>query len=165
MVLVLDERITAESLKKLAEAYNQSLPKGEFLDIYISTEGGEMPTAEAMVNMINRYQALTTLTAFREICSAGIDIFYKAECAKEIVEGTIGMIHSGRWNVNISDGGHVADEYDEFKKASMKKGAKDRIEFFKSLGFKEEEINRITVDKKDLWIDTARLEKMLKKRR
>lgn len=162
MNLVIEEEISSDTLKKLAEAYNELETRPTpVLHIFFSSGGGDSTAGEAIIELINRYKEITTLTVYSFIQSMAFDIFFKVKCQRVILSTTIGMAHLHRWSTNVKDGGTNLDYFDDFKKEVMKANLKPRIAFYKELGLREDEIQWIT-DGEDLFLDAKRLEKMLK---
>lgn len=161
MNLSISEGINHDTFEKLVTAYNDLEEKGgQQMHIFLTSPGGDSMLGEAMIELINRYQTVTTLTAYSFIQSMGFDIFFKVQCPRVVLPSTVGMIHLHRWTIDIKDGGSDLDYFDTFKKNHMKKLLQPRIEFYRNLGITEKEIEWI-LGGDDLFVEASRIEKML----
>lgn len=163
MNILLKGGVDDEMLDKLTKAYNEIEEKGGPLHIFFASEGGDVTTGEAIIELINRYTQATTFTVCGMIASMGFVIFAKVNCIKSILDNSFAILHLARWGTQILEGGKPLDDFSKFKEIQMRKGLKKTIEFYEGLGLKEEEVQAMK-EGKDLFLDAFRVRKMFRLR-
>jgi ATP-dependent protease ClpP protease subunit len=161
MNIVLEGPINADSLTELVKAYNDLEEKGGQLHIFFNSEGGEVTSGEAMVELINRYAEVSTLTIYGLIASMGFVIAAKTKCKKIVLDTAYAIVHLSRWTTRILEGGKPLDEFARFQEKNMKKTLGKSTKFYEELGFNEDELTELKAGK-DLFLDSTRLKKIIK---
>lgn len=143
MVIDISGAINQDAFGNVIKAYN-SLPEDEKLDIYINSSGGDPESGDAIVDLINNNSHKTNLIAYGKICSACFDAFYKARCSKRILDGTIGMAHLARVEMENFT---VTDSKETIEATVYKKwwaeDKKKRLKFYETLGLENKELLKI----------------------
>lgn len=160
MILVLDGEIEAGSLEKLVSAYN-NLEKDDILKIFFSTEGGRMDIAEAIIEIINQNAGRTELSGYSVLASAGFYIFFKSICPRQVLPGTMGMLHLTTWGAEIKEG-LLKTSRAEYIKNNMKKSLDRNIKFLNSIGISERDLE-LFKNGEDIYYNSETLIKFLKK--
>lgn len=159
MILNLHESVSDEMFNKVIIAYN-SLKEEENLEIYLNTTGGEMNTAEAMIDFINQHSANIILIAYGEIYSAGFFIFFKANCERRIISGTMGMCHLIRTSLEYGEHSKLYYEVDRSNMRWLSSQREWTSKFYKKLGMTNKEVKKIDAGK-EVYFTTKRLNELL----
>lgn len=137
------EAISPEAFGKVIKAYND-LKLEETIDIYLNTSGGDPESGDAIVDVINNNANVTNLIAYGKICSAGFDLYFKARCPKRLLDGTIGMAHLARVemeNFTVNDSKEKVQA--GFYKNWWNEDKKKRLKFYEDLGMEKKELLKI----------------------
>lgn len=161
MNILLKGPVDETMLTELVKAYNELEEKGGQLHIFFTSEGGEVTTGEAIIELINRYAQATSFTVCGVIASMGFVITAKVACVKSILDSSFGILHFSRWGTQILEGGKALDDFARFKEKKMKKQLNKSIEFYEGLGLKEDELEAMKKGE-DIFVDADRLKKLLK---
>ena len=161
MNAILSNEVDEEMLENLVKTYNELEEKGGNLHIFLASQGGDVTIGEAIIELINRYQPVTTVTAYGVLASMGFKIFADVKCVKTVLNSAFAIVHLSRWGTQILEGGKPLDDFARFKEANMKKGLKKSLTYYANLGFSEKEVDDLKQGK-DLFLDSDRLKKMFK---
>lgn len=149
--------IGSESLEKLIKCYNE-LKEKEVLEIYLNSEGGDPNFAVAIIDIINENKDYIEIIAHGDMMSAAFDIFFRSECTRYILKGTIGMVHLSRIEgVEINGGSNV--ELSTNKKW-MTNDKKERLNIYESIGLTKTELAKIKKGS-DVYLHYERLIELL----
>jgi hypothetical protein len=162
MLYRLDRKINDECLDGLINVINELQPF-ETLDLYLRGEGGELGVADSIVDILNNITFTNTLNiyAYEFIMSAHFHIFFNCKAhSKKLSPNTYGMIHKGRWNIDILEGGHYSnDDYNVFLKAYTA-NTNSLINLKKFIKFNSIE-SKFIKENKDLYILPERMGELL----
>lgn len=137
------EAISPEAFGKILKAYND-LKGEETIDIYLNTSGGDAESGDAMVDIINNNAKVTNLIAYGKICSAGFDLYFKARCPKRLLDGTIGMAHLARVEMENFTVTNSKEQIEAgFYKSWWMEDKKKRLKFYEELGMEKKELLKI----------------------
>lgn len=140
MILNLSGEMNNEMFNTLVGGLNDA---DGYLSIYLSSTGGETDIALAMVDLINRYAKAIDITFYGEVYSAGMFVFLKVNCKKNLLEDARGMFHFAYQDITINEGGKPSDPEDIFLMKEMKKVRARTLDYLKSTKLNEKEFNSI----------------------
>jgi hypothetical protein len=143
MVIDISGEISQEAFGSLIKAYN-SLSSEETLDIYINSCGGDPDYGDAIVDLIYSNKEKTKLIAYGKLFSATFDLFFKVECSKRLLDGTIGMAHLASVemeNFTVTDGRHNDSAVNS--KKWWEEDKKKRLKFYEQLKMSNIELRKI----------------------
>ena len=101
MILTLyDQDFDEELLKKITDAVNSDSEK---ITIYLCSDGGLVCICNVLLHIINKHKDRFKLIGFESLCSAGFEFFIKAECEKELLPYTLGMIHQHQRKITLNN--------------------------------------------------------------
>ena len=95
-----DQDFDSELLTKVTEAVNSDSEK---ITIYLQSDGGYVCICQVLLNIINGNKDRFKLIGFESLSSAGFEFFVKAECEKELLPYTLGMIHQHQRKVTLNN--------------------------------------------------------------
>lgn len=136
------------------------LEKQQNISIHISSCGGNVEAEKAMLHIINSQPERFTIVANGEISSAAFGLFYRCNCAKTILPGTIGMYHLARTSIEISLNGKGFFDADKFHLKNFRKGFKEELVWCESLGISARDIELIAKGH-DVYFTTEQLQEFL----
>src|SRR5688572_14057354 len=142
MIVNLSGIVDNEMFTTLVKSFND-LKVNDNLHVYLTTEGGDADTAEAIIDLINKNKDYIGITFYGEIFSAGMHIFLKSQCQRYLLPDTRGMYHFSYQKLQIAEGGNGLDIYDRFCIQEMKDSKSRTIEYLKSTPLTEKEITGI----------------------
>lgn len=122
MILTLyDQDFDSELLTKVTEAVNSD---SERITMYICSDGGWVCVCQVLLNIINKNKDRFKLIGFESLSSAGFEFFVKAECEKELLPYTLGMIHQPIRTMSLNNNlkpNHEGDKasYERVKKYTI----------------------------------------------
>ena len=100
MILTLyDQDFDEELLKKITDAVNSDSEK---ITIYLCSDGGLICVCNVLLHIINNHKDRFKLIGFESLSSAGFEFFIKAECEKELLPYTLGMIHQHQRKITLN---------------------------------------------------------------
>src|SRR5688572_3153920 len=91
MILNLSGEVNQDSLNKLIDALNEN--EETRITIYLSSTGGDAGAASAIVHLISLNKKKIQIIGYDDLFSAGFYIFFKSDCEKILLNGTLGMYH------------------------------------------------------------------------
>lgn len=143
MILSINTEINNEVLDRLVRTYNE-LKENEKLEVYFSSEGGDVEIGEAIIDLINEHADITSVVGYGTISSAAFDIFFRITCPKSILISTLGMAHSMRVELDKYDLSSKTDQQ-EFKaqKEWAKEHEKYRLDVYEKIGLNKKELTDI----------------------
>ena len=101
MILTLhDQDFDAKLLNKITDAVNSDSEK---ITIYISSDGGFTSVCKVFLDIINSQKERFKLIGYESLCSSGFDFFVKAECEKELLPYTLGMVHQHQRKITLNN--------------------------------------------------------------
>lgn len=140
MIIDISEKIDEVTFGSLIKAYS-TLGENETIQIYLNSSGGDPDFGSAMLDAINNKKEITTLIAYGTIYSAAFDLFFKVQCEKRILNGTIGMAHLSRIEFNnFTIEGKPDNQQILVYKKWWEIDKRERLKFYEEVG----------IDKKDL---------------
>lgn len=160
MILNINEGIGKETVDKIAKGINE-LKVGEKLFIYFSSEGGEIPSAEAIIDMINQNVDLVELVGYGDLLSCGFDIFFKVRCHRLLLPNSLGMCHQASIQIGINESARPGDTRSKIDKEWMKLQREQTLKFCNSLHMTDKEIRDIKSGK-DVYFHHKRMLELLK---
>lgn len=95
-----DQDFDEEILKKVTEAVNSD---SEIITIYLNSDGGLVCVCQVLLDMINKNKDRFKLIGFESLSSAGFEFFVKAECEKQLLPYTFGMIHQAERRFHLNN--------------------------------------------------------------
>lgn len=95
-----DQDFDEELLTKVTEAVNSD---SERITIYLYSEGGFVCICQVLLDMINKNKDRFKLIGFESLSSAGFEFFIKAECEKQLLPHTLGMIHQHQRKISLNN--------------------------------------------------------------
>ena len=139
MILTLyDQDFDSELLTKVTEAVNSD---SERITMYICSDGGWVCVCQVLLDIINKNKDRFKLIGFESLSSAAFEFFIKAECEKELMFKTLGMIHQSSRSVYLNDNLSVANTNNKAVMERVKKYTKpDDLIFIKRLGLTQKEL-------------------------
>ncbi len=81
--------------------------------MYLNSSGGMVKFAEAILDILNKNKDRLVLTGFGELSSCAFDVFFNAECKKELLGAVIGMYHQSNIKVHYDERGKIQADYDK----------------------------------------------------
>lgn len=162
MITEISGIIDQEAFSKITRAYNE-LELSEPLIIYLNSQGGDPDIADAIVDVINSSDGPnpTILIAYGKIFSAAFDLFYKAQCTKRLLDGTIGMAHLSEIEM---DSFIVTDTKDTISASTLRKwwaeDKKKRLSFYEKMGIEKKDLMKIKKGE-DVYFQHERLLELL----
>lgn len=139
MILTLfDQDFDSELLTKVTEAVNSDSEK---ITIYLQSDGGTVCICQVLLDIINKHKDRFKIIGFESLCSAGFEFFVKAECEKELLPYTFGMIHQADRKFYLNNTLKPVSECDKASYERVKKYTipEDEI-FIKRLGLTPKEL-------------------------
>jgi hypothetical protein len=133
-----DQDFDSELLTKVTEAVNSD---SERITMYICSDGGWVCVCQVLLNIINKNKDRFKLIGFENLYSSAFEFFVKAECEKELLPYTLGMIHQPTRTMSLNNNlkpfneGNIAS-HERVKKYTI---PKDEI-FIKRLGLTPKEL-------------------------
>lgn len=172
MTLYLDERISKETVIKVAEFYDRhprleigspiSLENYTTPVIYFSSGGGDFNPSQVITDMINS-RPDTLLIGARFLGSSAFEIFFNATCHRKLLQGTLGMMHQSTSSIELNENGQPCYREDTARKILIKNFLKPRtLELCKNLGMTEKETLQIVKHNNDLYFQPERMAEFLK---
>lgn len=156
MILNIHETLTSELVEKVVGFYNSLKPEDKAF-IYLCSEGGYVEAKEAIKSIIHKNSDITTLIAYGEIDSSAFELFFEANCDKEILFGTLGMYHQATASVIINENGAVKEKGSKATKEYLTRILKkETVTLCEKLGMSKQEIAKIKTGK-DVWFQQDRL--------
>ena len=139
MILTLyDQDFYSELLTKVTEAVNSP---DEEITIYLFSDGGCNSVCNVLLNIIENDRDRFKLFGYELLSSSAFEFFVKAECKKELMPLTIGMIHQGFRTVSINDNLKPSDRFNKEIIEKTKRYAKNDDEnFIQKLGLTPKEL-------------------------
>ena len=158
MKLIFDnEYFEAPMLEKLAEACNKP---DEKISIYLNSRGGRVSILKAVLHIINSDPERFILVGYHNLSSCAFDLYMKAKCQKEILEGTIGMYHLTNTDITYTDKMKPAYDIDvAVIERKTKHYLPEIIQLMKDCEFTVKEQKKI-LQGKDLYFQFDRLKQM-----
>ena len=139
MILSLhDQDFDSELLTKVTEAVNSDSDK---ITIYLCSDGGFTCVCAVSLDIINKNKERFKIIGYERLCSAAFEFFIKAECEKELMFKTLGMIHQSSRSVYLNDNLSGANTNNKAVMERVKKYTKPNDEIFiKRLGLTQKEL-------------------------
>lgn len=101
-----DQDFDSEMLTKVTEAVNSD---SERITIYLYSEGGDVCVCQVLLDIINKNKDRFKLIGFESLSSAGFEFFIKAECEKELLPYTLGVLHQHQREIALNN--HLKPTY------------------------------------------------------
>lgn len=159
MIINLQGPVDNEMLNNLIKAFNEL--KEDILHVYLNTEGGRADTSEAIIDLINNNKERFKISFYGNVFSAGMYIFFRSLCEREILPDTIGMYHYAWQEVTIAEGGKPWSAYDAICMKEMKISKAKTLEYIKNhTSITSKEINDIKKGK-DVYFSYERMKQLL----
>lgn len=159
MILSLSGEIIQDSFEKLIKSINE-LKEKEKLIVYFNSDGGDVGYMRGIIDLINQNVDLIEMVGYRELLSAGFDIFFKTNCHKILLPGTIGMSHISKGIVQISEDSNTVPSYKKALKEFLNQEKVNAVQFYKSLGMASGEISKI-IRGEDVYFQPKRMNELL----
>lgn len=134
-----DQDFDEELLNKVTEAVNSD---SERITMYLCSDGGIVCICQVLLDMINKNKDRFKLIGFESLSSSGFEFFIKAECEKELLPHTLGMVHQSSRSVYLNDDLNGSNENNKALIKRVKEYTKpnDKI-FIEKLGLTTKEFN------------------------
>lgn len=157
MILNLSGEVTQDSLNKLIDSLNEK--EDERIIIYLSSSGGDAGAATAIVHLISLNKKRIQVIGYDDLFSAGFFIFFKADCEKILLKGTLGMYHLTCLEFNESEI-NLKDSQYRASKEYLKKEKINTKAFCEAVGMTKPEITKI-LKGEDIYFQPERMIEML----
>ena len=152
--------INGESLRQFIADVNE-IPPDSDVDIYFTTDGGEVPSYYCMLDILNNIENHVNLIASGSIQSSGFDVFFKANVSsKSILPYTIGMIHFPVIEGTLNSHKLPVEGPQKVFLAQMHKDNITSYAYLKELGLTPKEL-KLFKSGKDCYFSTERLNELL----
>ena len=155
-----NEAFESKMLESLIQSINDS-KKEEKIEIYLFSKGGKCSIESAMTHIINSNPEKFKIIGYEYLASAAFNLFVKAKCEKELLDGTIGMYHlaviSLDYNDRLKTVYGIDDAYIKKMKTIDQPG---NMEFMKNCGFTKKEIKKAN-DGQDLFFQVSRMNQII----
>ncbi len=79
--------------KDMSALFRDCLEYPGDIQIFFESSGGSIRQASEIIHMLNQNADRVTLIANHEISSSAWMIFFYSKCKRDVIEGTLGMIH------------------------------------------------------------------------
>ncbi len=130
------------------------------ITIYIDSNGGELPTAQIIRDVINSDPERFEMIAVNAIRSSAFVLFFSVRCKRRVMEDATGLHHlMGRSGRIMSNGIH-SEDVERFEFKMLKEGNSAEVSFCESIGFSVIEIKLFRAGK-DVCFSTKRLNELL----
>lgn len=158
-----DPEIKDQTVDELIVIIN-SLQPTEELTIYLKGPGGQVDSANAIIDIINEASKYNNiyLIGYGSIDSSHLAIMFKTCCqGKRLLYGTSGMLHKAYYSsIHISEGGNIKnDSYNKFLH-SESMGPGEMTLLSKDMKLTKEERKAFN-DNSDVWFGYERLSELL----
>lgn len=100
IITLYDQHFDADMLDKITDATNSD---SENITVYLCSDGGLVCICQVLLDIINKHKDRFKIIGFESLCSAGFEFFVKAECEKEIMPYTFGMIHQAERRFHLNN--------------------------------------------------------------
>ena len=152
-----DDDITIESVRELITIIEES--NSNKFTIYFTSNGGTIPSADVLINFINKNPKKYTFISSWFISSAAFLIMYKIKCKKKILDNTHAIIHlySSTLEYRLQKDAHSMEYY---LTKNLKKSNKKFIKFLKKINISKKNIEKIEKGK-DVILNTKELRQIL----
>ena len=159
MNITISEGIEKESFDKLIKALNEN----DNVTIYLNSRGGHIADMEAMINLINTHDhGIINIIGFGALLSSAFELFFRVKCKKEILPGTIGMIHQSSTAIDINEFGKATYQEGEAIMKQMKTYHRERTNLLcSSRNLTQSERNNVKLGK-DVYFQYNRMLELLK---
>ena len=108
MIIILNESVSSDMMKTIAEAYNTSTG---VVQIYMSSDGGGIGEYMALKHLIDKNKDRTVLYFYSGVSSALFNLMITCDCEKEVLDGASGMFHRAWCTVDMNDTGKPDSKY------------------------------------------------------
>lgn len=143
MTVDISGKMDQEAFGNILKAYN-SLIKGNSLDIYLNSDGGDPEIADAIADLIENTDYLITIIGYGKLFSAAFDLYFKARCHKRLLAGTVGMSHLARVETEEFDSSNAGHKIEMLAyKKWLDNDKKERLKFYEYIGMEAKELSRI----------------------
>ena len=133
-----DQDFDSELLTKVTEAVNSDSEK---ITIYLCSDGGFTCVCAVSLDIINKNKERFKIIGYERLCSAAFEFFIKAECEKELMFKTLGMIHQSSRSIYLNDDLNGSNENNKATMKRVKEYTKPNDDIFiKRLGLKPKEL-------------------------
>lgn len=142
-LLLHNEDFAKPFLEKIVTAYNDHPGDCSKIEIYISSKGGKVSVCKAALHIINLEPEKFKIVGYDFLASCGFDFFIRAECEKELIMGTVGMMHQSYDTIDLNERNRPVYQSD---KAAMERNKLDFAQtqdFMKKCGFTAAEIKKV----------------------
>lgn len=95
-----DQDFDEELLNKVTEAVNSD---SERITMYLCSDGGIVCICQVLLDIINKNKDRFKLIGFESLSSSGFEFFIKAECEKELLPHTLGMVHQHQRKITLNN--------------------------------------------------------------
>ena len=133
-----DQDFDSELLTKVTEAVNSD---SEIITMYICSDGGIVCVCQVLLHIINNHKDRFKLIGFENLYSSAFEFFIKAECEKELLYNTLGMIHQSSRSIYLNDDLNGSNENNKATMKRVKEYTKPNDDIFiKRLGLTPKEL-------------------------
>ena len=139
MIITLhDQDFDAELLTKITDAVNS---ESEKITVYLQSDGGIVCVCQVLLDIVNKNKEQFQLIGYESLCSSAFEFFIKAECEKELLPHTLGMIHQAERKFHLNNNLKLTAEDDKAAFERVKKYTipEDKI-FIQKLGLTPKEL-------------------------
>lgn len=168
--IIFEGELNNENVRELIDDLQQPYVEEPETDIvlYFSSEGGYYHCGVVLIDVINSLPKEYNLKMifYWKMFSAAFDVFVRVKCKKEVCTGSVGLVHL--MNRDVGALGMINDKksFDRFLANELEDGNEEYLKWLMDLPgmFTQKEIKKIAKGR-DVYINTKRLQKFLKKQK
>lgn len=108
MIIILNESVSSDMMKTIAEAYNTSTG---VVQIYMSSDGGGSGEYFALKHLIDQNKDRTILYFYCGVSSALFNLMITADCEKYVIDACSGLFHRAWGDISLNDTGKPDNPY------------------------------------------------------
>lgn len=155
----IDGELKPEMVEKFIDFVNENHDCK--ITVFIDSNGGWNVSAQTISVIINDHHERFRMVAGGTIYSAAFWLFFSVKCERKIQDGTIGLYHLVRQNLEMMSNGVGADRIQDYNSKDLKKNwSKLTNGFCDAIGLNQSETKSI-MSGKDTFFDTERLRELL----
>lgn len=160
MIIKLLDEFNDDMLDKIISFYNTPFTGERF--IYMNSYGGDHQVMQAIMDIINHNKDITTLVGYNRLSSAAFEMFFKCECKKVLLPGTVGMFHTSVTDISIDERAIPHFPVDVLRHKWVKTYLRQRtIKLLDKLNMTNKEKRKILEKGEDQWFSETRMVEFL----
>lgn len=149
--------INEELVKEIASFLNGE----DQVIMYLYSLGGKVPSAEIIIDMINRNKERVHLIGIGILGSSAFRIFHKVQCKKELHPSCTGFWHQSTVKIDVNQNGKPDTNWDQHWYKVNRKAKKDTFDISKELNLNKKEMKRLKKGY-DIYFSAKRMKQLFK---